>query len=55
MNMSNTDPIQAQVWTQVLRKGKQFLILIRHQPCYSYIQSSPGKVLVVIEERKYLG
>jgi hypothetical protein len=27
--MSNTDP------THVLAKGKQFLYLIRHQPCYS--------------------
>jgi hypothetical protein len=23
----------------VLAKGKQFLLLIRHPPCYSYIQS----------------
>ena len=28
---------------QVLAKGKQFLLLIRHPPCYSYIQSSQVK------------
>ena len=26
-------------WTQVLAKGKQFLLLIRHPSCYSYIHS----------------
>jgi len=41
-------------WTHVLAKGKQFLFLIRHPPCYSYIQSIPIKVLAVIEERKHL-
>jgi hypothetical protein len=35
-------------------KGKQFLLLRRHPPCYSYIQSSLVKVLAVIEERKHL-
>jgi hypothetical protein len=39
-------------WTQMLVTDKQFLLLIRHRPCYSYIQSSPVKVLAVIEERK---
>jgi hypothetical protein len=34
----------------VLVKGKQFVFLIRHPPCYSYIQSSLVKVLAVIEE-----
>jgi len=38
----------------VLAKGKQFLLLIRHPPGYSYIQSSPVKVLELIEERKHL-
>ena len=42
------------VWSQVLAKGRQFLLLIKHPPCYSYIQSSPVNVLVVIEERKHL-
>jgi len=28
---------------QVLAKGKQFLLLIRHPPCYSYIQTSQGR------------
>jgi hypothetical protein len=41
-------------WTQVLVKGKQFLLLIRHPLCYSYRQSTPVKVLTVIEERKHL-
>ena len=40
--------------TQVLRKVKQFLLLIRHPLCYSYIQSSPAKVLAIIEERNNL-
>jgi hypothetical protein len=35
----------------MLVKGKQLLLLIG----YSYIQSSPFKVLAVIEERNYLG
>ena len=53
--MSNTNPIKKkQMWTQVLVKGKQFLLLTRHSPCYSYKQSSPVKVLAVIEERKHL-
>jgi hypothetical protein len=24
------------MWTQVLEKGKQFLLLVRHPPCYSW-------------------
>ena len=36
-------------------EGKQFLLLIRHPPCYSFIASiRPIKVLSVIEERKHL-
>ena len=42
--MSNTDPIRNQVWTQVLAKGKESLILIRRPPC-------PVKVLAVIAEQ----
>jgi hypothetical protein len=34
----------------MLVKGKLLLLLIRHPPCYSYLQSSPVKVLTVIEE-----
>jgi hypothetical protein len=34
----------------VLAKGKQFVFLIRHLPCDSYIQSCLVKVLAVIEE-----
>jgi len=37
----------------MLVKDKEFLLLIRHIPCYSYIQSSLVKVLAVIEERKH--
>jgi len=48
-NMRNTDSTKKT--EVVLPKGKQFLLLIRHPPCYSYIQSSPVKVLTVIEER----
>jgi hypothetical protein len=47
-------PHQKPEWTQVLAKSKQFLLLISHLPCYSYIQSSPVKVLAVIEERNHL-
>jgi hypothetical protein len=38
----------------MLAKGKRFLLLIRHPLCYSYIQSSPVKVLAIIKEKKYL-
>jgi hypothetical protein len=54
IKMSNTDPSKNQSWTHMLKKGKQFLLLIRHPPCYSYIQSISVKVLAVIEERKNL-
>ena len=36
--MSNTDPTQNMEWTQMLTNDKQFLLLIRHPPCYSYSQ-----------------
>jgi hypothetical protein len=36
-----TDPTEKPWWTRELAKGKQFLLLIRHPPCYSYIQSIP--------------
>ena len=41
-------------WTHVLAKGKQFLLLIRYPPCYTYIQSNPVKLLAVIKERKHI-
>ena len=50
----NTYPTKNRGWTQVLAKGKQFLLLIWHPPFYSYIQSSLVKVLAVIGERKHL-
>jgi hypothetical protein len=37
-----------QTWTHVLKKSRQFQFLIRHQQCYSYIQSSSVSVLAVI-------
>jgi hypothetical protein len=53
--MSNTDPIKNPGWTPVVVKGKQFMFLITHPLCYSYIQSSFVKLfLAVIEERKNL-
>ena len=36
--MSNTDPIKKRRWTQVLPEGKQFMLLIRYPPRYSYSQ-----------------
>jgi len=47
-------PPKYQEWTKVLAKDKQSLLLTRQPPWYSYIQSSPVRVLAVIEERKYL-
>jgi hypothetical protein len=38
----------------VIAKGKQFLLLIKYPPYYSYIQSSPVKVLAVIDETIHL-
>ena len=38
----------------MLVKGKQYLLLIRHSPYYSYRESTPVSVLAVIEERKHL-
>jgi len=35
--MNNTDPIKKWWCTQVLTKGKMFLLLITHPSCYSYI------------------
>ena len=40
--MSNTDSTKKPGETQVLAKGKQFLLLKRHPPCYAYIQASHG-------------
>jgi hypothetical protein len=36
--MSNTDHTKIRGWTQVLARVGHFLSLIRHPPCYSYIQ-----------------
>ena len=41
-------------WTHVLAKGKQFLPSCKTLPCYSYIQSSSVKILIVTETRKHL-
>ena len=42
------------VLAQVLAKGKQFMLLIRHSMCYSYIYifSSSVNILSVMEEIK---
>jgi hypothetical protein len=50
--MSNTKPTKNWGVTQMLVKGTQFLLHIRHPLCSSYMQSCLVKVLVVIEERK---
>ena len=34
----NDEPYQNPGWTQMLGKGNQYLPLIRHPACYSYIQ-----------------
>ena len=47
-------PPKNRKWTQMLAKFEQFLLLIRHPPCYLYIQSSTVQVLAVIEERIFL-
>jgi hypothetical protein len=44
--ISNTDPTKQKGWTQVLAKGKQLLLLIRHPSCYPYIESRQVKVLI---------
>ena len=35
--MRDTDPPKKKGWNQVVAKGKQFLLLIRHLSYYSYI------------------
>jgi len=52
--MNNPVPTKNMRLTHVLAKGKQFLLLIRHPPFYSYIYLSPVKVLSVINERTNL-
>jgi hypothetical protein len=48
--MSNEDPTKTG-WTRVLTNGKQFLLLVSHSLCSSYIEVSPVKVLAVIDRR----
>jgi len=50
---TNTNNVN-KTWALLQTTGKQFLLFIGNTLCYSYIQSSPAKVLAVIEERKYL-
>jgi hypothetical protein len=51
--MSNRDPTGGlRMRTLGSRRDKQFLLLITHPLCYSYIQPSPVKVFALIEERK---
>ena len=51
--MSNKDPTgELRMRTLGSRRDKQFLLLITHPLCYSYIQPSPVKVFALIEERK---
>ena len=58
--MSNRDPTKnrergeggLRMRTLGSRRDKQFLLLITHPLCYSYIQPSPVKVFGLIEERK---
>jgi hypothetical protein len=38
----------------MLANGTQFLLLIRHPLCYSYIKSSSVKTLSVIEEGNHI-
>ena len=38
VNIWATWTLPKQRWSQVLAKGKQFMFLIRHPSCYSYIQ-----------------
>ena len=47
--MSNTDPTKKPGVNSCVEKGKQFLILIRHQP-----YKSPVKCLAIIDERTHL-
>jgi hypothetical protein len=47
-------PLKNRGWTLVLEKGKQFLLLIRHPPCYSYIQSSPVMFMILLDYNWYI-
>jgi len=47
--MSNTDPTKNGGLTQMLAKGKQFLLLIRHPPCHvTHIYSTKILSLIVL-------
>jgi hypothetical protein len=52
--MSYTDPTLKTEMHSGAREGQGFLLLITHTSYYSYIQSSPVKVLAVMEKTKHL-
>jgi hypothetical protein len=52
--MGNTDTTKKRGEIRCSRKNKQLLLLIRHSPFYSYLQSSPVIVMAVIKERRHL-
>ena len=51
--MSYTDPTLKTEMHSGAREGQGFLLLITHTSYYSYIQSSPIKVLAVMEKTKH--
>ena len=53
--MSNMNLTKTSVVTYVLAKGKQFLSLLRHPPCYSYCQEefedTKGAIIICISKK----
>jgi hypothetical protein len=47
--MTNTNPTYDRRWIQMLTKGQQFLLLIRHPPCYSYNHDIENGISILIE------